>query len=72
MRRHELCGSVQRSARLVEYRDIALEDVGYPRGDLERDLDVGAPQHDVIECGDGDGCRHKRSVGASDLAARVR
>src|SRR3954468_23416194 len=42
MRRQELSGSVQWSGRFVEDRVIGLEDVGHPRGDLERDLDVGA------------------------------
>ena len=41
MRRQELSGSVQRRSRLVEDRVIGLEDVGHPRGDVERDLDVG-------------------------------
>src|SRR3954447_844367 len=41
MRRQELSGSVQCSARFVKDRGIALEDVRHPRGDLERDLDVG-------------------------------
>jgi hypothetical protein len=41
MRRQELSGSVQRRGRFVEDRVIGLEDVGYPRGDVERDLDVG-------------------------------
>ena len=41
MRRQELSGSVQRRGRFVEDRVIGLEDVGHPRGDVERDLDVG-------------------------------
>jgi hypothetical protein len=41
MRRQELSGSVQCSGRFVEHRRIGLEDVGHPRGDVERDLDVG-------------------------------
>ena len=41
MRRQELPGSVQRRGRFVEDRGIVLEDVGHPRGDVERDLDVG-------------------------------
>ena len=41
MRRQELSGSVQRRARFVKHRGIGLEDVGHPRGDLERDLDIG-------------------------------
>jgi NAD(P)-dependent dehydrogenase (short-subunit alcohol dehydrogenase family) len=41
MRRQELSGSVQRRDRFVEDRVIDLEDVGHPRGDVERDLDVG-------------------------------
>src|SRR6266568_6956222 len=40
MRRQELSGSVQCSGRFVKQRGIGLEDVGYPRGDVERDLDV--------------------------------
>src|SRR6266566_2390257 len=39
--REELPGSVQRRDRFVEDRVISLEDVGHPRGDVERDLDVG-------------------------------
>src|SRR6202035_356525 len=41
MRRQELSGSVQRRDRYVKDRVIGLEDVGHPRGDVERDLDVG-------------------------------
>ena len=41
MRRQELSGSVQRRGRFVKDRVIGLEDVGHPRGDVERDLDVG-------------------------------
>ena len=41
MRRQELSGSVQRRVRFVKDRVIGLEDVGHPRSDLERDLDVG-------------------------------
>src|SRR5260370_948967 len=41
MRRQELSGSVQRCGRFVEDRVIGLEDVGYPGGDVEGDLDVG-------------------------------
>ena len=41
MRRKELSGSVQCSGRFVKHRGIGLEDVGHPRGDAERDLDVG-------------------------------
>src|SRR4051812_44503770 len=41
MRRQELSGSVQRRDRVIENRVIGLEDVGHPRGDVERDLDVG-------------------------------
>src|SRR5438445_12977675 len=41
MRRQELSGSVQCSGRVVKHRGIGLEDVGHPRGDVERDLDVG-------------------------------
>ena len=40
MRRQYLSGSVQRRGRFVEDRVIGL-DVGHPRGDVERDLDVG-------------------------------
>src|SRR4051794_19660982 len=40
-RRQELPGPVQCSGRFVEDRGVALEDVRHPRGDLERDLDVG-------------------------------
>ena len=41
MRRQELSGSVERRGRFVKDRVIGLEDVGHPRGDVERDLDVG-------------------------------
>src|SRR2546429_5756214 len=41
MRRQELSGSVQRRGPFVKDRVIGLEDVGHPRGDVERDLDVG-------------------------------
>src|SRR5215472_6544288 len=41
MRRQELSGSVQCSGRFVKHRGIGLEDVGHPRGDVERDLHVG-------------------------------
>src|SRR3954453_19242323 len=41
MRRQELSGSVQCGGRFVKDRVIGLEDVGHPRDDLERDLDVG-------------------------------
>ncbi len=42
MRRQKLSGSVQRRRRFVEDRVVGLEDVGHhPRGDVERDLDVG-------------------------------
>src|SRR5713226_10492779 len=41
MCRQELSGSVQRRGRFVKDRVIGLEDVGHPRGDVERDLDVG-------------------------------
>jgi hypothetical protein len=41
MRRQEPSGSVQRRARFVKHRGIGLEDVGHPRGDVERDLDIG-------------------------------
>ena len=41
MRRQELSGSVQRRGPFVEDRGVGLEDVGYPRGDLESDFDVG-------------------------------
>ena len=41
MRRHKLSGSVQGDGRLVEHHGEALEHVGHPRGDVERDLDVG-------------------------------
>src|SRR4029453_5736927 len=40
-RRQELPGSLQRRGRFVEDRVIGLEDVGYPGGDVEGDLDVG-------------------------------
>src|SRR6202035_1055200 len=39
--RQELSGSVQRRGRFVKDRVIGLKDVGHPRGDFERDLDVG-------------------------------
>jgi hypothetical protein len=41
MRRQELSGSVQRCGRFVKDQVIGLEDVRHPRGDVERDLDVG-------------------------------
>src|SRR3954454_18344332 len=41
MRRQELSGPVQCSGRFVKDRVIGLEDVGHPRGDVERDLEVG-------------------------------
>jgi hypothetical protein len=41
MRRQELSGSVQCSGSFVKDRVIGLEDVRYPRGDVEGDLDVG-------------------------------
>ena len=41
MRRQKLSGSVQRRSRFVKDRGIGLEDVGHPRGDVERDHDVG-------------------------------
>jgi hypothetical protein len=41
MRRQELAGSVQCSARFVEDRIEGLEDVRYPRSDVEGDSDVG-------------------------------
>src|SRR3954453_11528151 len=40
-RREQLSGPVQCSGRFVEDWGIPLEDMGHPRGDLERDLDVG-------------------------------
>ena len=40
MRGQQLSGSVQCSARFVKHRGIGLEDMGHPRGDVERDLDV--------------------------------
>ena len=42
MARQERSGSVQRLDRFLEDRVIRLEDVGHPRRDVERDLDVGA------------------------------
>src|SRR5258708_38367333 len=41
MRRQELSGPVERRRRFVEDRVIGLEDVGHPRADFQRDLDVG-------------------------------
>src|SRR4029077_12299500 len=41
MRREELSGSVQCGGRFVKDRGIPLEDVRHPRGDVERDRDVG-------------------------------
>src|ERR1022692_2781611 len=41
MRREELSGSVQCGGSFVEDRVIGLEDVRYPGGDVEGDLDVG-------------------------------
>src|SRR5258705_1152654 len=41
MRRQELSGSVKRRGPFVEDRGVRLEDVRYPRGDVEDDLDVG-------------------------------
>src|SRR6267378_5798644 len=41
IRGQELSGSVQCNGRLVKHLGIGLEDVGHPRGDIERDLDVG-------------------------------
>jgi NAD(P)-dependent dehydrogenase (short-subunit alcohol dehydrogenase family) len=41
MRRHELSGSVECSGRFVKDRGIGLENVGDPRGDVERDLNIG-------------------------------
>jgi hypothetical protein len=41
MRRQELSGSVEGRRRFVRDRVIGREDVGHPRGDVERDLDVG-------------------------------
>jgi hypothetical protein len=41
MRRQELSGSVQRPGRFVKERVIGLKNVGCPRRDVERDLDVG-------------------------------
>src|SRR6476619_3932422 len=41
MRRQELSASVERRGRFVKDRVVGLEDVGDPRGDVERDLDVG-------------------------------
>jgi hypothetical protein len=42
MRRQELPGSVQCSARFVENWIKGLEDMRHPGGDIEGDLDVGA------------------------------
>jgi len=41
MRRQELSGSVQGGGRLVEGREVRLEDVRHLGGDIEGDLDVG-------------------------------
>jgi hypothetical protein len=41
MRRQQLSGSVQCGGRFVEDRVVGLENVWHPRGDVERDLDVG-------------------------------
>ena len=41
MRRQEPSSSVQRGGPFVEDRVIGLEDVGHPRSDVERELDVG-------------------------------
>jgi hypothetical protein len=41
MRRQELSGSVHCSDRFVKHLGIGLEDVGHPRSDVERDLDIG-------------------------------
>src|SRR5467141_1283206 len=54
MRRQEQSGSVQRGSGFIEDRVIGLEDVGYPRGDLEGDFDVGGggltrETHGVVE-----------------------
>ena len=42
MRQQELSGSVQGRGRFVKDRVKGLEDVGYPGGDVEGDLDLGA------------------------------
>jgi hypothetical protein len=41
MGREGLSSSVQRCGPFVEDRVVGLEYVGHPRGDFERDLDVG-------------------------------
>ena len=41
MSRQELSGSVQRRCGFVKDWVIRLEDVRHPRGDVERDLNVG-------------------------------
>jgi hypothetical protein len=41
LRGQEPSGSVQRRGRFVKDRVIGLEDVGHPRGDVERQVDVG-------------------------------
>jgi hypothetical protein len=73
MRRQELSGSVQRPGRVVKDRVIALEDVGHPRGDLQRDLDVGGGglsreadcvvKEDLVTSGLDDQGRQARQVG---------